>query len=291
MKRILLIVLALCLASMLFCQNFVQTIHGAPTTNHGIGVHTGFDGYDITIGNVHGQRLWFQIYSVFPECGMIINIDGNNPTNPNYELRFSEIGDSISHVNGDAAHVMPFQHGTYRITQEPIIVNAGDTAVGQYYKVERLTDCELCGVSDGLLPVEYSDFRVDYNHIDKTVNLNWTTLTEIENAGFEIQRSVDGINYEVVGWVDGNGNSTVENRYYFPDVVENAGVYYYQLNQIDFNGDSELSKSVPVKIQYNDRGTIERFTILGEIITDIEFFNGDLYIECDRNYCTLEFNK
>lgn len=64
--------------------------------------------------------------------------------------------------------------------------------------------------------------------------LNWQTASELNNAGFYLQRSTDGTNFEDIGWIAGNGTSTSINKYSFNDknVEVNVG-YYYRLKQID----------------------------------------------------------
>jgi hypothetical protein len=103
------------------------------------------------------------------------------------------------------------------------------------------------GYSSALLPVELIRFTaraVDNEYI----SLEWTTATEIENDGFEIQRSANGVDFEAIGWVNGNGNSTAKNDYSFNDYEAVLGVNYYRLKQIDFDGQFEYSKIVSAKM-------------------------------------------
>ena len=96
---------------------------------------------------------------------------------------------------------------------------------------------------------------------NKSHNLSWTTATEINNEGFEVQRSMDGENFQRAGWVNGEGNSNREVSYEFADTDIKANVqYYYRLKQMDFDGRSEYSEIISA--QYNDRNalTIGDFT-------------------------------
>ncbi|MEH0157245.1 hypothetical protein V6R21_24240 [Limibacter armeniacum] len=84
------------------------------------------------------------------------------------------------------------------------------------------------------LPVELIFFSAK-----KQVNnilLTWATASETNNDYFEIQRSIDGKNYEVVGSVKGNGNSQSRIDYDFTDEFIFSGIIYYRLKQIDYNG-------------------------------------------------------
>jgi|GEM_PF-1537784 len=93
------------------------------------------------------------------------------------------------------------------------------------------------------LPVSYLFFDAKISN-DYTT-LNWSTASETNNNGFEVQRSLDCVNFETVGFVKGVGNSNKINNYSF--VYNNNLSAFYRLNQIDFDGMSELSKVVSVK--------------------------------------------
>jgi len=90
----------------------------------------------------------------------------------------------------------------------------------------------------GALPVELSSFSAFSNGSE--VNLNWSTASESNNSGFAIERSVStGNQWSRVGFVSGNGNSSVTNNYSFSDRNISTGKYNYRLKQIDFNGNFE----------------------------------------------------
>lgn len=87
------------------------------------------------------------------------------------------------------------------------------------------------------LPVEMGMF--DAKVIDDEVELLWETITEVNNYGFEIQRSNDLQDWKTIGFVSGMGNSNSPQRYRFFDDVSKAGSVYYRLKQIDYEGDFE----------------------------------------------------
>ncbi len=100
------------------------------------------------------------------------------------------------------------------------------------------------------LPVELTSFiaacREDY------ISLKWQTATEINNYGFEIEKSSvnsnqSSVNWEKIGFVNGNGTSTTSNSYGFSDQsVINGNNYIYRLKQIDINGDFKYSQEIKV---------------------------------------------
>lgn len=99
---------------------------------------------------------------------------------------------------------------------------------------------------DKVLPVGLCSFMVKLEN-NKAV-ISWKTSTEVNNAGFEIEKAVainEESNWRVIGFVSGIGNSTSNNDYFFIDeeAWENDRLYY-RIRQIDFNGSSYYSDIV-----------------------------------------------
>jgi hypothetical protein len=102
------------------------------------------------------------------------------------------------------------------------------------------------------LPVELSSFVSVIN--GNSVTLNWSTSTETNNAGFDIERSAVNGSWSKIGSVSGNGTSTTPHSYSYTDRAVASGKYNYRLKQTDFNGNfeyhnlgSEVIIGVPVK--------------------------------------------
>jgi hypothetical protein len=71
---------------------------------------------------------------------------------------------------------------------------------------------------------------------DQSILLQWSTSSEINNAGFEVQRSKDGATWSVLAFVEGAGNSNSFIKYHYTDEKLSNGVrYYYRLKQIDID--------------------------------------------------------
>jgi len=96
----------------------------------------------------------------------------------------------------------------------------------------------------GVVPVELTSFTVIAN--GKEVTLNWSTATEINNQGFEVQRSTEGKDFFTVGFVNGHGTTTEPKNYSYIDDIEgiNANLLAYRLKQLDYNGSFEYSDVV-----------------------------------------------
>jgi len=97
-----------------------------------------------------------------------------------------------------------------------------------------------------LVPVELTSFAAVIS--DDNVQLNWTTATEINNQGFEIQKRTGSGEYEKIGYVPGHGTTTSTQTYSYVDSKVASGSYTYRLKQIDFNGTYEYSYEVAVEV-------------------------------------------
>lgn len=92
------------------------------------------------------------------------------------------------------------------------------------------------------LPVDMVNFEVSaFNTHD--AKLDWATASELNNSHFEVQRSFDGYNFTTIDEVKGNGTSHSLINYSYVDetIPTHQNIVYYRLNQVDYNGESELS--------------------------------------------------
>lgn len=101
------------------------------------------------------------------------------------------------------------------------------------------------------LPVSLCCFKATVNN--KVAVLNWSTLSEDRNKGFEIQHSSDGINWNSKDFINSRavqGSSKNKLDYYTEDRMPQAGKNLYRLKQIDLDG----------RISYSDVATLDLAT-------------------------------
>ncbi len=120
--------------------------------------------------------------------------------------------------------------------------------------VEEPIPAELQSVP---LPVELQSFKAT-NQKGSSVELEWTTATEVNNYGFEIERKVVKANeednqlsstWEKVAFVEGAGNSNSQKVYSYVDKNPVGGtVFVYRLKQMDIDGTFEYSDEIEVKV-------------------------------------------
>ena len=94
------------------------------------------------------------------------------------------------------------------------------------------------------VPVELNSFNASL--VNNNIILDWTTASELNNQGFEIEQSFDNENFNQIGFVPGFGTTTETKSYSFTVSNASAGLNYYRLKQIDFDGTETIYNSVEI---------------------------------------------
>lgn len=133
----------------------------------------------------------------------------------------------------------------------------------------------------------------------KGVLLTWTTSSEMNNTGFDIERKKGTGSFSKIGFVAGTGNSTTTKTYTYNDQITTNGTYTYRLRQINTDGTSAYSPEISVKqrrnvvtslssypnpfnpstnisftVETSGHATLKVFNVLGQEVATL--FNGDL---------------
>lgn len=99
-----------------------------------------------------------------------------------------------------------------------------------------------------VIPVSLLSFEARGNI--KNIVLDWSTATEINNKGFVIERSINGRDFEKIGWIEGKLNSNVLTKYqYYDHFVQPNLIYHYRLRQTDIDSREKLSEIRQAKIK------------------------------------------
>lgn len=125
-------------------------------------------------------------------------------------------------------------------------------------------------------PAGYYHFRFDIVPVELVsfgaveekdgIMLNWVTATETNDKGFEVEKQIaGGIGlgesrdiWKKIGFVEGNGTSTIGYSYSFTDKNVVHGKYKYRLKQIDFDGSYKYSKEVEVSVNASLEFSLEQ---------------------------------
>jgi photosystem II stability/assembly factor-like uncharacterized protein len=108
----------------------------------------------------------------------------------------------------------------------------------------------------GIVPVELTVFTAAA--LDQKVILSWTTATELNNNGFEIQRRVVESEFATIGFVKGEGTTTNQKEYSYKDKDLVDGKYFYRLKQVDYNGSYEYSDVIEVDVRSLNEYALEQ---------------------------------
>ncbi|MFN7313457.1 MAG: T9SS type A sorting domain-containing protein [Bacteroidota bacterium] len=110
------------------------------------------------------------------------------------------------------------------------------------------------------LPVQLVEFKGIA--LNEDVKLSWVTASEMNNAGFEVERSIDGMNFKKIAFVKGNINSSIVRNYGLVDeqafVITGVNKLFYRLKQVDLDGSFTYSNAIGVD---NKEYTIENVEI------------------------------
>ncbi|MGI4761603.1 MAG: discoidin domain-containing protein [Janthinobacterium lividum] len=87
-----------------------------------------------------------------------------------------------------------------------------------------------------LAPLPVSLVAFSATQQNAAVALRWTTATELNNTGFEVQRSADGVAFTSLAFVAGAGNSQLLRTYSYLDAQPLGTTSYYRLKQLDVDG-------------------------------------------------------
>jgi uncharacterized repeat protein (TIGR01451 family) len=97
------------------------------------------------------------------------------------------------------------------------------------------------------LPVKLGNFTAVKS--GSNALLNWTTLSELDNDHFNIERSTDGVNFEKMGTVNGSGTTALSHNYDYTDPLTGlSGIIYYRLEDVDLMGYSTYSNVIALRL-------------------------------------------
>ena len=149
--------------------------------------------------------------------------------------------------------------------------NNPNTGANTSYTSSSIT---LHGLTEQPLPVELSSFTATFNQ--NAVNLKWQTKTEVDNYGFEVERTSSMTSpsqvWEKIGFIPGNGNSNSPKDYSLTDKNPSGGSkFIYRLKQIDNDGKFEYSKEVEIELVPNEFALYQNYPNPFNPATNIKF--------------------
>lgn len=150
----------------------------------------------------------------------------------NFKVSQSSFTPSASVFFGDYTNIAAFNKKVY-----PIWMRMDGTTLSVWTAI----------IHDSLVyvPVELEKFYAVKEH--NNVKLFWQTASELNNAGFEIERKFNSNNFVSIGFVKGKGTTTEKQFYSYTDTPTENGTYTYRLKQIDYDGTFNYSDEIEIK--------------------------------------------
>jgi len=153
-----------------------------------------------------------------------------------------------------------------------LYVGPGGWAYGYYYFEDICVG--LPGACNVVLPVDMLSF--DAQSIDKSVELSWTTASELNSTSFVIERGTNGEQFESIAEINASGSSNSNLSYSYIDNEPTLGKNnYYRLRQIDFDGQYKFSEIILIKPEGTFNTYINVYPVPAEDEVTIEFDSND----------------
>jgi photosystem II stability/assembly factor-like uncharacterized protein len=205
--------------------------------NGGLGTY-GISFYDTLNGVASGSggNTWFTtnggvnwIPAVTPPSGTQWGVHFvTSPVHGSFAMTAGASGNNFSSTDGGRTWIQEKKVSISTMDDVYMTDAANAWVVGSSGTILKYTNM-------GNIPVELSNFSASVN--GNNVSLSWTTATELNNAGFEIERFSEELSqWQTLTFIKGKGTSTEVTTYSYTDINLTLGSYDYRLKQIDLNG-------------------------------------------------------
>jgi hypothetical protein len=214
-----------------------------------IAVETGDDNHILVTYSNYGVTSVWESLNALSGSPTFTNVEGNlpdmpvrwalfNPYNDRQVMLATEVGIwTTDNLNGTSTVWGSSSAGLANVSVHMLQLRSSDNVVVAATHGRGIFTSSNA-FSSQPLPVELLAFN-GYAKTDANV-LSWSTGSEINNAGFELQRSEDGSSFYKIAFIEGGGNSTSLKEYQFTDKNYTAIKSYYRLKQMDNDGKSEI---------------------------------------------------
>lgn len=147
------------------------------------------------------------------------------------------IGGNVFHTKNGGSSWEQYNLGLLNVVQSQVI---GLTFVHQDTIIVGGAGASLVKVAvEPIIPVELVSFTASITN--NSIRLFWTTATELNNRGFQIERKLSNSDeWNILGFIQGAGTSTESRTYVYDDFNINTGSYNYRIRQFDFDGTASV---------------------------------------------------
>lgn len=197
----------------------------------------------IAVCNNAANQLEAQIVAASGGSAIVCWTDFRNaPGGDIYAQKISNTGSAFWTANGVAV-----SNAGNDQAAPAMIPDGNDNAIIAWRDLRTANDYDIYAsrlLSNGTLPINLLEFKCI--ETGETVVLQWKTSNEINNAGFDIERSADAVHWEKLAFKLASQSASTVVTYYFTDARPLDGTSYYRLKQMDRDGLFTYSKTIQV---------------------------------------------
>jgi hypothetical protein len=220
-----------------------------------IAIENGNDNHILVTYSNYGITSVYESTNALSGTPTFTNVEGNlpdmpvrwalfNPLNNRQAMLATEAGVwSTDLINGASTAWGSTNTGLANVSVHMLQTRTSDNAVIAATHGRGIYSSSNAWVGSSL-PVELLSF--EGQAIKENNLLTWSTASEINDHGFEVQRSADAINFSRIGFVNGAGNSSELRKYTYTDYNFPTEISYYRLVQVDNDGSKTESKVITV---------------------------------------------
>jgi hypothetical protein len=152
----------------------------------------------------------------------------------------NSVSKSVTFVSASDLHLTGSSNGDIDLIGTPIAAITTDIDGNP-----RSTLFPYMGADEASIPLPVELISFSARTTDGGVLLSWRTASELNNAGFEVERQSNAGAWNTLGFVEGRGTTTQTQSYFFLDKSA-SGKVFYRLKQLDFDGRFEYSNIIEV---------------------------------------------
>lgn len=189
-------------------------------------------------------------------CGIIPRIDDKNDQTYSLNDQIWDIVNDRRNSEGKLIYYIDqyWAFRNYTNWESALMYNSSDpsdylhpNSTGYQVMADRFYSTVSQYIVPGGTPVELFTFNAISQ--DFEIKLNWSTLSESNNLGFYIEHSFGEQEFEEIGFVDGNGTTTLQQNYDFAYQTNLSGLHKFRLRQVDSDGTTSYSNEISVTVE------------------------------------------